>query len=402
MVEYNPFWDDVIDDPWPVYEQLRNEAPAYYVEELGAWAISRFADITKVSMDRGHFTVSRGNTLTSLATPHNEGDPLTNDAKMFMMKDPPTHTQYRAALSPYFTPRRLAATEPLVREIVDEHITPLLAQGRFDASADLARKVAAHLACKVLGIPVEAAEELGEYVGRMQPFIHGRPPSTADEIADLMAASASLNERILDFVNERRASGKQGDDLMEAFSSAEIDGKTVPSEDVAVHLSGLVIGGFETMPKHFGTLIYLLHQHPDQRAKVAANPELHAYAVEEALRYDAPTHVLGRRVIDDIEFHGEKLLPGQGVLLLYASGNRDERQFERADEFDVERKPSRTLTFGAGIHLCMGLHVARLESRVMLERILEHSPEYEVELEGVERCRLGGIHGYDAVPIVLS
>ena len=131
-----------------------------------------------------------------------------------------------------------------------------------------------------------------------------------------------------------------------------------------------------------------------------ANPELAKGAVEETLRYDAPTHVLGRRVSEAHELHGEKLEPDQPVLLLYASGNRDDTQFENPDVFDVERKPGRLVTFGAGIHLCMGLHVARLESRTMLEGILAAGPRYELE-DGVQRCRLAGIHGYDNVPIVL-
>jgi len=402
MVEYNPFWDEVIDDPFPIYRRMRDEKPACYVEEIDCWALSRFADITRVSMDRKDYTVSRGSTLTSLARRHRGSDRLMNDSTMFMMMDPPRHSAFRALLSPHFTPRKLAAAESVVRRIVSHYLDPILEAGRFDAVGELARKVASHVTCELLGLSVEDAPILREFVQRGQPWIHGRPPSSPEEIAQAAAGLGDLAGFLEERVAERRRSAVAHDDILATFVEAQPEGRRLRDEEIAVQLSGLVVGGFETLPKHFGSVIYWLHHFPEQRARIVADPGLLPSAVEEVFRYDAPTHVLGRRAVNDVEWHGERVRAGQGVLLLYASGNRDDRVFERPDVFDVGRKPGRTVTFGAGIHLCMGMHVARLESRLMLEGVLANGPEYAVEAEGVERCRLAGIHGYDAMPIVLE
>jgi len=398
MVEYNPFWDHVIDDPWPTYARMRAESPACYVEELDGWAISRHTDITKISMDRENYTIAKGSTLTSLATPPGENRGMDVPLRMFMQMDPPEHTTFRAILSPHFTPRKFQHVEPVIREIVSHYLEPLLEQRRFDSVVDLARIVSTHVTCTLLGLPTEDAGTIRDFVTRCQPYIHDRPPRTPEEVAEASAGMADLAGYVTECVAKRRSSGAEADDIMQAFLMAEPQGRALSDIEIGVHLTGLVIGGIETLPKHFGSVMYWLHHFPDQRAKVVANPDLIKGAVEETLRYDAPTHVLGRRVVNEVELHGEKLRPGQPVLLLYASGNRDDTEFEDPDTFDVERRPGRIVTFGAGIHLCMGLHIARLESRLMLEGILRAAPEYEVG-SGVERCRLAGIHGFDAVPI---
>ena len=164
----------------------------------------------------------------------------------------------------------------------------------------------------------------------------------------------------------------------------------------------VLIGGVDTVPKHFGSLTYWLARHEDQRAQCAADTALLPQAVNETLRYDAPTHILGRRALRNSEWHGETIREGQGVLLLYASGNRDEREFEDPDRFDIRRNSQRMVTFGFGIHLCLGMHTARLESRLMLERLLARAPEYEVDWAKVEKCKTAGLHGFAAVPIVVK
>jgi len=396
-IEYNPFWDDVIDDPWPTYARMREERPACYVEELDGWALSRHADITKVSMNRSDYTITHGSTLTSLASPLGTRE---DRMAMFMQMDPPRHTPYRAVLSPHFTPRRFKQVEPVVRGIVAQYIEPLLEKGAFDAVVDLARLVSSHVTCVLLGLPPEDAPDIRDFVTRSQRWIHDRPAATPEEQASAGSGMVDLTAYLIGRVAERRVRGVGGNDILQAFLEARPEGRALTDPEIAVHLSGLVIGGIETLPKHFGSLMVLLHGHPEQRAKVVADPELSKNAVEEALRFDAPTHVLGRRVVNPVELHGEQLVPGQPILLLYASGNRDRRAFDDAEVFDIERKPGRIVTFGAGIHLCMGLHIARLESRLMLEGILRAGPEYELR-PGVERCRLAGIHGYDQVPIEL-
>jgi cytochrome P450 len=161
----------------------------------------------------------------------------------------------------------------------------------------------------------------------------------------------------------------------------------------------LIIGGAETFPKVFSNGVYRLHQHPDQRAELAAHPRDIPDAFIEILRYDMPTQFLGRMLKQDHELHGEKLLEGQPVLFLYPSANRDEREFPDPDRFDVKRRPPRILSFGHGIHSCIGLHFAKLEGRLCFETILRHLPGYEVVEDRLERLRTEFVQGFAAMPV---
>jgi cytochrome P450 len=166
---------------------------------------------------------------------------------------------------------------------------------------------------------------------------------------------------------------------------------------VAQNALPLFIGGMETFPKHFGSLLHWLHAFPPQRAKVVADPALAANAVEEAMRFDAPAPMLGRRVVKPVEWHGHTFQPGQPVMFLFQAANRDERVFERPDEFDVERTIKQQIAFGTGIHVCLGMHVARMESCMMLEWLLSQAPDYTVD--GAERGLLAGMHGFRRLAI---
>jgi len=319
------------------------------------------------------------------------------DNRTFFLQDPPEHTPHRALVAPSFRPRAVAAREGAIREIVARRLAPLVRAGGGDAVQELAVRVATDVACDWIGIPPELGPELQACVRVFQRFFHHRPGEAAS-IADRDAAAGSMLRAIAGVVRERAKQPGDGDDVLSAMLSGRVDGAPLSEFAVCANTMNLFIGAVETVPKHFGSLVYWLAQHPEQRAAVAAQPELLPKAVEEALRYDAPTHILGRRIVKDVVWHGCELKAGQGLLLLYASGNRDEREFERPDVFDVRRDVPRNLAFGFGIHLCLGLHLARTESRLMLEALLGAFPDYELLEDGVARCRLAGIHGYDAVP----
>ncbi len=169
-----------------------------------------------------------------------------------------------------------------------------------------------------------------------------------------------------------------------------------------MHLGMLVIAGSETTAKAIALAIALLAEFPDQRAALMREPDLILDGFHEALRYDNPTQFLCRTIAEPTELHGQKLEPGQGVMLLYASGNRDEREFTGPDVFDVTRRPRRILSFSVGRHLCIGIHLARLEARVALEELLARFPRYEVDFASAERVRTEFIKGYTSLPVKLT
>ena len=178
-----------------------------------------------------------------------------------------------------------------------------------------------------------------------------------------------------------------------------MEGEALSDLSILTNVSLMLIGGTETLPKAFSACVRRLWEHPDQRAEVAADPSLAPHAITEALRYDMPTQMLGRRVREPIEIHGKTLSPGQGLLFMWASANRDEREFPDPDRFDVHRRAPRILTFGSGEHMCLGANMARMEGKVMLQEFLARVPEYEVDLAKATRIRSEVFHGFLSLPV---
>jgi cytochrome P450 len=187
--------------------------------------------------------------------------------------------------------------------------------------------------------------------------------------------------------------------VLNRFLAEDLDGRRLSDMEVASHLNMLVIGGTETLPKVFSKAVYRLFQHPDQRDRCIADPSLLPDAFQETLRYDMPTQMLGRSVLRDFELHGETVREGQGLMFLWASANRDEREFSDPDRFDIERRAPRILSFGHGTHTCLGAHVARMEGRVLLEELLARIPDYTVDEERIEHLSSEFFRGFLSLPI---
>lgn len=389
MVEYNPFSDQVIDDPHPVYKRLRAEAPVYYIEQYDAWALSRFDDIWTASMDEKSYTAAKGTTAAHLLTKVQPVTPMLN------LMDPPQHTQLRSQVRGFFTPGSVRKLQERIQGFVDDAVDGFREAGECDAFMDFAGKVAVKVACTANGIPLEDGDMLNKLVWRF----FGREEGVTGMTADGVAAAVELNEYFVGLIQSRRKSPGDEPSVLKRLLEVEIDGEKLPDEAIASHLSMLIIGGAETFPKVFASAIYRLHQHPDQRAKCAADPSLIPDAFNETLRYDMPTQFLARVVTRELEIRDKKLKPGQPVLFLYPSANRDEQEFEDADRFDIERRPPRILSFGHGIHACLGAHFARLEGKLCLEATLSKMPDYVVHEDRLERFRTEFVQGFAAIPI---
>ena len=397
MVDYDPLSPEVLADPFPFYRSLRDEAPAYYSEKYDTWFLSRFADIWRAERDARFFTIEDGQMPSQVMGLEEFDSELAGVAfgDSPATLDPPTHTGFRAVIAPNFLPSAARALEPATRELVRGFIDEFVERGEADAVLDLAMRTSVRVACMITGLPLSMAEWFVERVNAM--FVRDETGWQRTEAGD--QGVVELQSYLGEFIDERRRKGGEHDDATHALMNGTVGGQKLSDLDCQSTLTLMLVGGTETLPKAFSGAVWRLADKPDQRAACAADPSLLPGAFREALRTEMPTQMLGRRVVETWEIHGEKLEPGQGVLYLWASANRDDREFPEPDRFDIRRNAPRILTFGAGPHMCLGAHIARMEGEVMLEELLARIPEYEVDFENAVQLRSEVFRGYVSLPI---
>ena len=388
-MNYDPFSPDVIKDPYPYYARLRDEAPAYYLAKYDCWALSRFEDVWNVSSDTEHFTATKGTSSAQVVTKDQPVTPMLNSM------DPPAHSKLRAVVRQCFLPKHLRSVEPAIRALLGELLAPQLARGGCDIVGDVAARLSVKVACMAIGLPTAD----GEYLHRLVQRFFQHDPQESGISADGWAAMTEMTDYCLARVRDERSAPSGRAEALPALCVAELDGRRLDEDELASHLTLLIVGGSETFPKTLANGLVRLAEHPKQRAALARDPSGIPDAYNEILRYDMPTQFLCRTVAKPITLHGQQLSPGQGVLMLYPSANRDEREFARPDVFDVARKSPRIASFGAGQHACLGTHVARLEGKLCLEAILANSPNYTVDIAHAERFNTEFVQGYARLPI---
>ena len=389
MIAYDPFSEDVIQDPYPTYARLREEAPCYHVAKWDCWALSRFEDIWNASMDAESYTTTLGTTAAHLLTKVQPVTPMIN------LMDPPQHTLLRSRIARFFTPGVVAKLEPQIRGFVDEAFTPLYARGGADLFNEFAANVSVKVACLANGFPLEDSDMLNRMVWRF----FGREEGVQGMTQDGLAAMMEMTVYFAELIQKRRKAGDADRSVIDALLDVELDGRKLSDEEAGSHLSMFLIGGAETFPKTFSSAIYRLWQHKAQRAKCVKDPSLIPDAFREVLRFDMPTQFLMRVLNKDLTLHGETMRKGRPVMFLYPSANRDRREFEAPDVFDIDRRPARILSFGHGIHACIGQHFAKLEGKLCLEKVLANIPDYEVEEGRLRRIKTEFVQGWETMPV---
>jgi cytochrome P450 len=383
----------IFEDPLPVYAQLRAEAPAYYCEEYDCWALSRFEDIWEQSGDNESYSAAlRGTTPAHLITKQQTVFPSVN------MMDPPEHTRNRALISGAFKPRRVASLAPAVEAIVKRHATTLERADEVDLVGDYVAKIAMEVSCILLGLPIEDGDLLYSFVNRFFARDGDRPGMTEDGLE----AAGELNLYLEELIRRRRKAPTDDDVLLNAYLGAEFDGRPIPDDNIASQMATLVIGSTDSFPKVFASFALELFRHPDQRAELVARPDFTPNAFREGLRYGMPTQCLGRTVVKPVTLHGKTLEPGQSVLFLFPSANRDEREFDYPDRFNIYRRSRRILTFGHGSHSCLGTHIAALEGELAIRALLERWPEYVIDEDRIDRLRSEFVAGITSLPTRLG
>lgn len=383
-VEYNPFSYEIHEDPYPTYRRLREEAPAYYNEEHDFWALSRFQDIWDAFADWQTFSSAQGVALE---------DTLGISPDMIITMDPPRQTRIRGLVARALTPRRVAALEPKIRAIVTRHIDRFIGAGRADMITDLGKLLPMEVIAAFIGVPDEDHARIRTWT---EDMLH-REPDSSDVPEAGVKGFLALDDYFRRDLGRRRADA--GTDLVSGLVTAEVDGERLSDDEIVGFLFLLALAGGETTTKLIGNMLYNLCRFPDQKARLLADPSLMSSAVEEALRFDTSTQLMTRTLTRDIELHGRRLKAGKKVALVIASGNRDDREYESPEVFDITRRIPRLLSFGHGPHLCIGASLARLETRVTFEELHRRLPGYEIDFDGCVRVHNTNVRGFASIPL---
>ena len=390
-VYYDPYDYDIDADPHSVWKRMRDDAPLYHNEKFDFYALSRFHDVMTASLDAKTFSSAYGTVLELMTD-------APGDSPMMIFLDAPKHTQLRKLVSRAFSPRRISQLETNIRKVAAGYLDPLVGRSEFDYLQDFGAKLPVMVISALLGVPEEDREQIRVWTDSL---LHRDEGETSAERAHA-DVSANLWGYFGRYVESRRINPQ--DDMISDLMRAEIDlpdGSKRRLENVELlAFIGLLSGaGNETVARFLGWTCTLLDRHPDQRAALVAEPNLIPNAVEEILRYEAPSPVQGRRTTREIELHGSVIPKGGKVLLLTGSAGRDEREYPEADRFDVTRDIDRHVALGYGTHFCLGASLARMEARIAIEETLIRFPEWEVRWDDTERVHTSTVRGYHRVPV---
>ncbi|WP_423797620.1 cytochrome P450 [Mycolicibacterium hassiacum] len=372
-----------------MFERIRDEAPLYYNEKHDFYAISRFDDVSRALVDHETFSSARGVVLEIIKSG------MEIPPGLLLFEDPPIHDIHRGLLSRAFTPRKINALEPLIRDFTRRCLDQVEGD-RFDFVKDLGSVMPMRVVGMLFGIPEDYQRRVQEDGER-----HVRT-ERGGQMTDNPDGAISDGEVFADFIDWRI--NHPADDLTTELLEAEFEDETATvrklrRDELLVFMNVVAVAGAETTTRLIGWTGKLLSEHPDQRRALVADRSLLPGAIEEILRYEPPALQAARYVTRDVEFHGATVPAGSAILTLIGAANRDERRFgDDAEVFDITRAPRQHLTFGVGAHYCLGNALARLEGRIALEEILDRFPDWEVDLDDAVFSSSSAVRGWDSMP----
>jgi cytochrome P450 len=395
-VYYDPYDTTIDSDPYPVWRRLRDEAPLYRNEQHGFWALSRYADVEPCLSDWETYRSGKGSVL-ELIKASIEHD-VTMPSGMFIFEDPPEHDFHRAVLGRAFTPRRMAALEARAREFCAHALDRYVGEEGFDFISDLGAFMPMRMIGDLLGIPEADQQAIRD---KLDENLHLDENGAPNSYVDMNQQLAVMSEMFGDYIDWREKN--PSDDLMTEVLNADIDDpagtRKLTRDEVLTYCNLLAGAGNETTTRLIGWTGKVLSDFPDARREIAADRSLLNNAIEEMLRYEAPSPVQARYVAKDVEWHGQTVEEGSIILLLNGSANRDERKFADPDRYDPHRSIGRHLSFGYGLHHCLGHALARLEGRVALDEVLNRFPDWEVDTDRAVQARTSTVRGWETLPV---
>lgn len=394
---FDPYDPVTSQAPYAVWKRLRDEAPLYYNEQYDFYALSRYDDVYRALENWQDYSSARGTVLEIIQTGPGAQNAIFGDGSLGMMifTDPPNHDIARQLVNQRFSPKAVLQLESRARDLCQHFFDQVEGKSEFDLADEIIRPIPPMMIGHILGMPEQDQAYLGELVDAMLTFDPDADP------AEAQVRNSELADYLGNLVAERRANPK--DDMITMLINAEVtlDDGVVRKLDVQelIHFFMLLqSAGSETTARALSWAGVLLARHPEQRKKLVDDPGKIRNAVEELIRYEAPSPIQARYVTKDVEWYGVTVPADSKLALLNGSAGRDERQYKDPDKFDVERQFARHLSFGYGTHVCLGASLARLEMRVVLDELLKRYPEWHVDESGVELVRTTTVRGPAKVP----
>jgi len=392
QVIFDPFSDEYYNDPYDIYLRMQDEAPVYHNAEHDFYALTRHADVAAALKDHETFSSSKG---CDLAMIRSEDGPM----KSIIFMDPPDHRAFRSLVNKAFTPRAIQDQHATIEEQVDRFLAEV-DPDNFDVVADFSGPFPVEVITRMAGVP----EEYRQMVRHWIDIALNRESGESGQTEAGMQANIESGMYYYKLAQERRANPQ--DDMISRLIAAEVpddNGGTRSLDDIEIAGFTSLLGGAgaETVTKLLGNAIVTFARNPEQWQKLLDDRSKIPAAVEEMLRFDGPVHYNVRFTLKETTLHGVTIPAGSPVFLMKAAANRDPRAFTDAGSFDIDRDrtESQNLGFGYGIHSCLGAALARLETTVALERLLDFMPRYEVNWDGLEKVHMQNVGGYHRVPV---
>jgi cytochrome P450 len=378
-------------DPHPVFRRLRDEAPLYYNEQRDFYALSRYDDVAAALVNHETYLSGKGVTLDLIRS----GMELPPGTVLF--EDPPAHDIHRALLSRMFTPKKVAALEPQVRNFCADILEPFVGAGGFDFVADIGLEVPMRVIGMLLGIPQDQQEAIRDR-------LTGRPGEPKQESEPDYAEGLFSVEVLNEYVDWRAA--HPSDDVVTELLNVEFEDehgvrRRLAKEELLMYINVLAVAGNETTGRLISFTAQLLADHPDQRGLLNEDFSLLPNTIEEVMRYEPPALQTCRYVGRDSEHYGQTVPAGSAMLLLLASANRDERRYDEPDHFDIRRRANH-FSFGFGPHYCLGANLARLETRIVFEEALKRWPEWEIDTDNARFEVSPTLRSWETLPVRTS
>ena len=390
-IYFDPYDVAINADPYPAFARLREESPLYYNEQYDFYALSRFADVNKALIDHVTFSSARG-AIVELIKANIELPPGT-----VIFEDPPIHDIHRKLLARMFTPRKVNALEPKIREYCAQALDPCVGTGKLDFVADFGAIMPMRVISALLGIPEDDQVMVREHTNATIRTEAGKPMEHSEAFA-----SGKLFETYIDWRVDNPS-----DDIMTELLNAEFVDETgttrnLTRQELLTYLNVVAGAGNETTTRLIGWAGKVLAEHPDQRRELVENPALIPQAVEELLRFEPPAPHVARYVTRDVEYYGNTVPAGSVMMMLIGAAVRDSRQFPPdGDVFDIHREQRQHLSFSVGTHYCLGSALARLEGRIALEEILKRFPEWDVDMTAATLSPTSTVRGWESMPVVI-
>lgn len=389
-VYYDPYDVEINRDPYPMLDRIRERAPLYYNAEHDFYALSRFDDVNRGLVDYETFSSARGIVLEILKS----GMEIPPGTLIF--EDPPIHDIHRNLLSRAFTPRKINAIEPKIREFTQRCLDPLVGAKDFDFVKHLGSVMPMRVVGMLFGIPEDyqqRVQEDGDKHIRVE-----RGGSMTDNPDGAITDGLVFNE-FLDWRTDHPADDLTTELLQAEFEDATGTTRKLTRDELLMFMNVVAVAGSETTTRVISWMGKLLSEHPYQRRQLVADRTLLPGAVEEILRYEPPALQTARYVTRDVEYHGQTVPAGAAMLMMIGAANRDPRRFgDDANAFDVTRPIRQHLTFGVGVHYCLGNALARIEARIALDEILNHFPDWEVDMDNAILSPSSAVRGWDSMP----